>query len=82
MGEWNKEEFRQVLITTYGHRPFYFRAEPECKILRAKTPAAMANDDSAGRGIRPFYVGKKAAYPTPALIELAVKRFSAGLKPK
>lgn len=82
MKKWDQEEFRQALIATYGHRPFYFRTEPECKILRAKTPAAMANDDSAGRGIRPFYVGRRAAYQTPELIEHAVKRFSAGLEPK
>jgi hypothetical protein len=78
----DKEQFRKVLTETYGHRPFYFRTDPECKVIRAKTPAAMANEDSTGRGIRPFYVGKKAAYPTPELIELAVKRFSDGLKSK
>jgi len=71
-----KDEFRKILEETYGTRPFYFRTEPECKVLRAKTPAAMANDDSAGRGIKPFYMGKKTAYLTPALIELSVKRFS------
>jgi len=72
----DREQFKKILIETYGSRPFYFRTDPECRIIRAKTPPAMANDDSAGRGIKPFYVGKKAAYPTPELIELAVSRFS------
>jgi len=44
-----KDDFRKILVETYGARPFYFKTDPECKIIRAKTPAAMANDDSTGR---------------------------------
>jgi hypothetical protein len=72
-----REEFKQLLIDTYGHRPFYFRTEPECQIMRAKKPPAQANADSNGTGLTPFYLGRKAAYKTADLIENAVSRFVA-----
>jgi hypothetical protein len=44
--------------------------------------AVMASDDSIGPGIKPFYIGEKAAHSTADFIELAVKRFSNGTEPK
>jgi hypothetical protein len=70
-----KEQFKQVLTSTYGHRPFYFRTDSETKIILGKSSGALANDDCKGKGLKPFYIGKKAAYPTQDLIDLAVKRF-------
>ena len=76
MNAMDKEKFRELLTDTYGHRPYYFRTDAECQIMRAKKPAAMANDDCIGKGLKPFYLGRKAAYLTPELIELAVQRFT------
>ena len=70
-----KEQFRISLEKTYGNRPFYFRREPECQQIRGQKPGTMANVDAL-HGLKPFYVGKKAAYSTEALIEYALTRFS------
>lgn len=71
-----REEFKQMLTETYGHRPFYYRTDKEVRQMIGKTPAALANDDCMGRGLKPFYIGRKAAYVTPELIDKAVERFN------
>ncbi len=69
-----KDEFRKILQKQYGHRPYYYRHEPETAQIRGETPGTMANTDRKV-GLIPFYVGKHAAYETGSLIAYGVSRF-------
>ena len=58
-----RDEFKALLIQTYGGRPYYFRHDKECAEIRGERKISMANADRK-HGLKPFYIGRLAAYPT------------------
>ena len=70
-----REEFKAALIRTYSKRPYYFRHDAECQQIRGEKAISMANSDRK-HGLKPFYIGRLAAYPTQQLIDYACSRFS------
>jgi len=70
-----RDEFRESLIKAYGGRPYYYRYDKECAEIRGERKISMANSDRK-HGLKPFYIGRLAAYPTEQLIAYAVSRFS------
>jgi hypothetical protein len=71
-------EFGEKLRQSF-RRPFYFRNDDEIRQITGLSGRSLANLNCTGRGPKPVFIGKLAAYPTESLICFAVQRFSSGI---